>query len=344
MSASNYPNFNHVHFIDPVPNLMQISDSNYATDIADRKVIITGTKRRDESRIGEVIGLHETQGTSLTTSGTNAWFVDANGQHVLGQLNIPLSGMSRQTRIMTMIGDGAWAYGQISRVKGVSREVNDHLYGDRGAVFHPIATSDGSATIGHLRQGGGISRGSLSGVTFFNPASWTEELFPALLDSPELVQLKLKLAEHNWNMRRAQYGLRIESMYRNWDTMLPELEEAGFGLPPATSASIVTATAIVEVETTTDDSRALNRMSADGRSQERLDRVASNGGTVSARIIPMKYVDFTTPVVSRVENATEPTHSEIIQAFTNKFSIHPNGLMNVRQTKFVNTLNRTPSL
>lgn len=343
MSVTNYDNFVAAHFVDPVPTLTDIDRYETDTEFNDRRVMITGNKRKDESRIGEVVGLNPTTGRTLVTNGTNAWFSDINGNHVIGPLSISPSYGQRRESVMAMQEGGRWIYGVVDSVRGAGSITEGPRFDNRGFVIAPWGTSDGSVHFRSTRTGD-TSNTRVHALHIFRAAPWAEELFPRHFDSMELVQLKLELAKKNWDFRRAQYGLQIEAMHRDWHNFLPDLEAAGFGLPAATKGFLVSAGALLPVRTGAETLAALQAPVLSASANDLISGLRSRGASVSESLTAMTRVNFTIPVSTSAVTNTEATNTEILAAFRRRFSETPSGLMDVSQSRFVNTLNSTTAL
>lgn len=343
MSVTNYDNFVAAHFVDPVPTLTDIDRYEGDTEFADRRVLITGNKRKDESRIGEVVALSENSGRTLTTNGTNAWYTDATGNHVLGPLSVSPSYGQRRSQVMAMLDDGRWAYGIVDIIHSAGTYTEGPRFDRRGFLVSPHGTSDGSTYFRTIRNED-PSQTRVHARHVFRAAPWAEELFPRQRDSMELVQLKLELAKKNWDFRRAQYGLQIEAMHRDWHNFLTDLETAGFGLPEATKGFLVSAGALIEVRTGTETTVALQSPVLSAGSSEVLNELRTRGASVSDSLTAMTRVNFTIPVETTSVTNSEATNTEILSAFRRRFQQTPAGLVSVSQARFVNTLNSTTVL
>lgn len=326
---STYPNFVHYHFIDPAPNfddlLVTASDEQHA----DRDIIISGTKRDQVvqgRRLGEFAKLHPTSGRALVTSGTNAWYVDAGGEHVLGQLSFVPGNYYDSSMVMSQLGDGTWVLAQLVNRAGDGWMCRIH--GASDGLTGPMGST-----------GRTYSRVPLTRV--FRAASWATELFPKFNDSDGVVQLKLELAKRNWLMRRAQYALHVQAEYRSWTNLLPDLAETGFGLPTAERGFIVTGDALLPVRVNQDDAPQFSALST--REQERLSGLRARGGNPVEQVETFSRVGFTLPVTTSTD-AQEAPHSSVISAFVARFEQRPESVTNLRNNRYINSLRNSTTL
>lgn len=328
---STYPNFKFHHYLDPAPTLTDLSDRMSEYEFSNREIAIMGTKRTYSDpmqRVGERIGLNATSGRALTTSGTNGWFVDANGDHVIGQLSL-IPGSNPNTPAILAAKDDVWILGEIYRRH---YNVDDS---QNGWSISPFGSSDGKSTP-HVLSGNRTSRIKVSKA--FRPAPWALELFPRFTDSEEVVQLKLQLAERNWNMRRAQYALHVQATYRQWGSMLPELDEAGFALPSVRAGFLVQGDALVRTSPPEEVQRAIREVDVNTVDADRRELFRNRGGVPSDRLETFTRVGFTLAIPVDTAEATEVPARDVNYQFTNRFGEESASMSNIRQTRFVNGL------
>lgn len=337
---SNYPNFNFLHFLDPAPTLTDLSARMTDYEFEHRELVIMGTKRivngNPMHRVGERIGLSLTNGRALTTSGTNGWYIDREGQHVIGQLSfIPGKAQGEERLIAVLEDNETWVLGDVWRSHALGGDGSHN-----GWTLNTFGASDGLQAPHSLT---GTSRSRLMVKRAFRPAPWSSDLFPRFNDSPEVVELKLQLAERNWNMRRAQYALHVQAEYRNWTEMLPELSEAGFALPAARRGFIVQGEAMVSVRPPAEVASALRQADPLTLEADRMAQFRTRGGTPGTQLETFARMGFVFPISGRAAEA-EVTHNAITYAFADKFGEEPVSLNNVRQSRFINGLSNSATL
>lgn len=336
---SNYPNFKHYVFLDPAPSLTDLSIPMTDREFEERLIVIMGTKRPHSNpldRVGEVVGLSRTSGRALTTSGTNGWFVDSTGQHVIGQLSYLPGSRIGEDHLLGLLDDGeTWVLGEVTRYH--SSTVNPQY---NGWTIRPYGSSDGM-TSPHGITASTRTRERVSKA--FRAAPWAHELFPRFEDSPELVQVKLQLAEKNWNMRRAQYALHVQATYRNWTSMLPRLTEAGFPLPTPTNGVIVSGQALVEVQAPQEVRTTLRDLSPAAMQSDRMQEFRRRGATPGETIQTYSRIGFTMTLPLTGET-TEATHRDISRGFSRLFNEDSPSLTSISQTRFVSGLARHATL